>query len=253
MSSDRSVPTRQRLVTAAAELFRRQGYAATGIKSILSAADAPYGSLYHFFPGGKAELGRAVVDEGGAAYLALVETYFRDDVEPVVATREFFADGVMLLESTGFADACPIATMAGEVADTHEELRRAAAAAFRSWTAALERPPRPPRRRPHRSRRDRDRDVLPHRGCLPALSHHPVLGAAAGRRPPCGRHRGRGAHIERRRTAPHSTLKRSERHAGGTRRLAPVRAALSPRRRSGPPWPGARTPGSTGARRSPPR
>ena len=64
MSSDRSVPTRQRLVISAAELFRRHGYAATGIKAILTAADATYGSLYHFFPGGKAELGRAVVERG---------------------------------------------------------------------------------------------------------------------------------------------------------------------------------------------
>ena len=43
-------------MTAAAELFRRQGYVATGIKAILTAAEAPYGSMYHFFPGGKAEL-----------------------------------------------------------------------------------------------------------------------------------------------------------------------------------------------------
>jgi TetR/AcrR family transcriptional repressor of lmrAB and yxaGH operons len=137
MSSDRAVPTRQRLVISAAELIRRQGYAATGIKAILSAADATYGSLYHFFPGGKAELGRAVVEEGATAYLALVQTYYRDDVDPVAATEQFFTDGVDLLESTAFADACPIATLAGEIADTHDELRDAAAAAFTSWIDAL--------------------------------------------------------------------------------------------------------------------
>ena len=69
MSSASSAPTRQRLVTAAAELFRRRGYAATGIKAVLTAAEAPYGSLYHFFPGGKAELGRAVIEESGRVYL----------------------------------------------------------------------------------------------------------------------------------------------------------------------------------------
>ena len=129
-------------VTAAAELFRRQGYAATGIKAILTAAGAPYGSLYHFFPGGKAELGRAVIEEGGLAYLALVEAFFRDDVDPVAATEQFFAGGAELLESTGFADACPIATIAGEIADTHEPMRVAAAAAFDSWIVHARRPPR---------------------------------------------------------------------------------------------------------------
>lgn len=137
MSSGSSVPTRQRLVTAAAELFRRQGFAATGIKAILTAAGAPYGSLYHFFPGGKAELGRAVIDEGGVAYGALVEAFFHDDVDPVAATQQFFDGGAELLESTGFADACPIATIAGEIADTHEQMRVAAAGAFDSWMSIL--------------------------------------------------------------------------------------------------------------------
>ena len=137
MSNESSAPTRQRLVTSAAELFRRQGYAATGIKSILSAAGAPYGSLYHFFPGGKAELATAVIEEGGSAYLALVEAFFRDDIDPVTATEEFFAGGVDLLESTAFADACPIATLAGEIADTYEVMRLAAHAAFESWLAAF--------------------------------------------------------------------------------------------------------------------
>lgn len=137
MSSGSSVPTRQRLVTAAAELLRRQGYAATGIKAILTAAQAPYGSLYHFFPGGKAELGRAVIEQGGVAYRELVESFYRSDVDPAEATRELFEGAADLLESTRFADACPIATIAGEVADTHEEMRAAAAAAFRSWTAVL--------------------------------------------------------------------------------------------------------------------
>ena len=137
MSSPSSVPTRQRLVTAAAELFRRQGYAATGIKSILTAAGAPYGSLYHFFPGGKAELARAVIDDGGTAYLALVQAFYRDDVHPVAATEEFFTGGIELLESTAFADPCPIASLAAEIADTHVELREAAAAAFDSWIGAV--------------------------------------------------------------------------------------------------------------------
>ncbi len=45
--------TRQRLVTAGADLFRHQGYAGTGVKQIVTAAQAPFGSMYHHFPGGK--------------------------------------------------------------------------------------------------------------------------------------------------------------------------------------------------------
>ena len=49
--------TRDRIVQASAELFRRQGYAATGVKQIVTDAQAPFGSLYHFFPGGKEAAG----------------------------------------------------------------------------------------------------------------------------------------------------------------------------------------------------
>ena len=116
MSSASSAPTRQRLVTAAAELFRRRGYAATGIKAVLTAAEAPYGSLYHFFPGGKAELGRAVIDESGRVYLELVEAFFPDDADPVEAVGAFFDGAAEVLASTGYADACPVATIAGKAA-----------------------------------------------------------------------------------------------------------------------------------------
>ena len=52
---------RGRLIGAAAKLFQEKGYAATGLSEILDAASAPKGSLYHHFPGGKAELGAAAM------------------------------------------------------------------------------------------------------------------------------------------------------------------------------------------------
>ena len=41
-----STPTRERILYAAAELFRRHGYAGTGLNQIVAEADAPFGSLY---------------------------------------------------------------------------------------------------------------------------------------------------------------------------------------------------------------
>jgi AcrR family transcriptional regulator len=37
--------TRERIVHASAELFRRQGYTGTGVKQIVAEASAPFGSL----------------------------------------------------------------------------------------------------------------------------------------------------------------------------------------------------------------
>ena len=45
MAPTKSADTRARLVEASSELFRRQGYSGTGLKAILAASQAPYGSL----------------------------------------------------------------------------------------------------------------------------------------------------------------------------------------------------------------
>ncbi len=52
----------------ASNLFRRTGYTGTGMKQIAQAAGAPFGSIYHFFPGGKAQLGEEVIRSAGAGY-----------------------------------------------------------------------------------------------------------------------------------------------------------------------------------------
>ena len=59
-------PTRQTLIETAATLFLRQGFHATGLSDILQAAGVPKGSLYHHFPGGKADLGIAAADWAAA-------------------------------------------------------------------------------------------------------------------------------------------------------------------------------------------
>jgi AcrR family transcriptional regulator len=63
--------TRDRIVTATAELFRRQGYNGTGLKQVTQAAGAPVGSVYHFFPGGKDELAETVILTSGRVYQEL--------------------------------------------------------------------------------------------------------------------------------------------------------------------------------------
>ncbi|WP_280309776.1 TetR/AcrR family transcriptional regulator, partial [Nocardia abscessus] len=67
-----STSTRERLVTATAELMRTQGYAGTSVKQITVAARAPMGSLYHHFPEGKPQIAAAALRTSGAAYIQLL-------------------------------------------------------------------------------------------------------------------------------------------------------------------------------------
>ncbi len=132
--------TRERIVERSAELFRRQGFASTGVKQIVAEASAPFGSLYHFFPGGKEELGAEVIRFSGALYGQLIDAFFPPGADPVAATRAFFAGAAQTLVDTDYADACPIATVALEVSSTNEHLREACAEVFDAWvTLASER------------------------------------------------------------------------------------------------------------------
>lgn len=129
-------PTKQRIIGASAELFRRQGYNATGVKQIVAAAEAPFGSIYHHFPGGKEQLGAEAVRNSGAAYALLLPAVFDPEPDVVAGVRAFFAGAAEHLRETGYADACPIATVALEVSSTSEPMREACAEVFERWIEA---------------------------------------------------------------------------------------------------------------------
>jgi AcrR family transcriptional regulator len=128
--------TRERIIDVSAELLRRQGYAGTGIKQIVAAAKAPFGSIYHHFPGGKEELGAAAIRRSGALYEELIPAVFDPAPDLVSAVRLFFAGAAAHLEDSEYEDACPIATVALEVSSTSEPLRQACADVFEGWIAA---------------------------------------------------------------------------------------------------------------------
>jgi AcrR family transcriptional regulator len=128
---------KDRILDASSELFRRQGFAGTGIKQILEQAKAPFGSLYHHFPGGKDELAAETIKRAGAYYGQMVGELLSAEPDRVVATRKAFVQAGTDLEATDYADACPIETVALEVASTNEPLRLATAEVFDSWIDGL--------------------------------------------------------------------------------------------------------------------
>jgi AcrR family transcriptional regulator len=128
--------TRDRIVETSAELLRRQGYMATGVKQIVAEAQAPFGSIYHFFPGGKEQLGAEAVRTSGLLYEQLIPAVFGPAPDVVTGVRAFFAGAGEHLEQTDYADACPIATVALETSSTSEVLRTACADVFERWIVA---------------------------------------------------------------------------------------------------------------------
>jgi AcrR family transcriptional regulator len=129
--------TRARLVRAAEQLFRVQGYSGTGLKQLTAAAQAPWGSLYHFFPGGKAELAAAAAAHAGEVYAEGWRRMFETAPDPAQAVWRVFEGEVRILEGSDYRNGCPIASMTLDVGSLDEGLRRAADAAFEQWLAVL--------------------------------------------------------------------------------------------------------------------
>ena len=136
MTQTHVVPTRERILATTAELFRKQGYVGTGLKQIVASANAPFGSIYHHFPGGKEQLGAEVIRASGQMYEDLVMGIFDAAADIVSGVRDGFIGAAALLEETDYVDACPIETVALEVASTNETLREACADVFTSWIDA---------------------------------------------------------------------------------------------------------------------
>lgn len=131
MASD----SRERMVRSAALLLREHGYAGTGFRDVIAHSEAPWGSIYHHFPGGKAQLAEEAVRYAGDLVAQLIEHSPPDD--PVAALRGFIALWREGLERSGFRAGCPVVAVATEAPADQPALSQAAAHAFAQWEQAL--------------------------------------------------------------------------------------------------------------------
>ncbi|GAC54771.1 putative TetR family transcriptional regulator [Gordonia amicalis NBRC 100051 = JCM 11271] len=128
--------TDERIVVAMAELLRRQGYAATGIKQVVETADAPIGSIYHHFGGGKRDVAAAALRQSGAAYGELIGLLLAPYDDPAEGIEAAFVAAAETIEQGGWLNMCPVGTVAGEVADAEPALREVADEVMSAWIDA---------------------------------------------------------------------------------------------------------------------
>ncbi len=127
---------RERMVFSAAQLIRRDGVEATGMRDVAAHAGAPRGSLQHYFPGGKDQLVGEALQWAGR-YAARRVARFLDGMERPTPSGLFAAMTGQWTDEyarEGFAAGCPVAAATVDRAQTSEAVRRAAADAFAAWT-----------------------------------------------------------------------------------------------------------------------
>lgn len=133
MASD----TRDRLIRATSRLLRTQGYGATGLNQVMAEADAPKGSMYFHFPGGKEQMAAAALDRFAASVGRGIAEGL--DAYPTVADAitSFFDHEIARLERTAFTEGCAVATVALDAAASNDLLATTTAEAFDGWIEQL--------------------------------------------------------------------------------------------------------------------
>jgi AcrR family transcriptional regulator len=123
------------MIQSAALLMRERGVEATSFSEVLAHSGAPRGSIYHHFPGGKAQLIEEATRFAGEFTTAGLAAALRDS-DPIAPVHAFLASWRQILKQSDFGAGCPIvaAALEGERAPA---VREAAATAFVRWEELL--------------------------------------------------------------------------------------------------------------------
>lgn len=129
--------TKDKFLIKSAELFGVQGFSGTGLKQIVTESDAAWGSVYHFFPGGKNQLGAETVELAGRRDNELFKATFQKTRNTREGIALIFESERKRLRDSDFSYGCTVASVASDVAATSDEVRQACSKAFELWQMTI--------------------------------------------------------------------------------------------------------------------
>jgi AcrR family transcriptional regulator len=138
-SQTRELPPRDRMVRSAAQLIRRKGVSGTGMREIVTEADAPRGSLQHYFPGGKEELVSDALLWMGDVSARRIRRCLRqlESRNPSALLSAIVDTWQLDLTNERFSAGCPLVAAAADSAGTSPQLRQVIRQAFDGWLEPL--------------------------------------------------------------------------------------------------------------------
>jgi len=120
------------MLDSAARLFREHGYSGTGFRDVVAHSHAPRGSIYHHFPGGKAQLGAEAIAASGEFINGLISRGVDSD-DFVAGFERFWRWWIKFIEADEYRAGCPVVAVAVESHPEAPELAAAAATTFSQW------------------------------------------------------------------------------------------------------------------------
>jgi AcrR family transcriptional regulator len=136
---DRPLGPRERMVRSAMALICVRGVNGTGLRDVVRHADAPRGSLQHYFPEGKEQLvGEALALAGRTASRTVRRLQERDgEIRPSDVFAAMVGAWRGWLTETDYALGCPVVATVADAVTVTPGLRAAAAETFEVWQASV--------------------------------------------------------------------------------------------------------------------
>lgn len=124
---------RSEVIPLLGEIFREHGYAGASLSAITARTGLGKGSLYHFFPGGKDEMARVVLDDVADWFETRVFAPLRDSEDPAAGIDLMFRAVVQFFHSG--RRVCLVGTFALD--ETRDLFATEVQSYFTAWTRAL--------------------------------------------------------------------------------------------------------------------
>jgi TetR/AcrR family transcriptional repressor of lmrAB and yxaGH operons len=110
---------KQKMVVAARQLIRERGYHATALSDVLERSEAPRGSVYFHFPGGKAELAVAAAEHHAREQIDHIAEAARSASSAADVVRSYLTQARDRMIASDYREGCSIAPIVieGELGD----------------------------------------------------------------------------------------------------------------------------------------
>lgn len=130
------VGTRDRMLLSAVELIRERGVAGATIDAILARCDAPRGSVYYHFPGGRTQIISEAIGFAGTWITNMIDgaSAAADTGEMLHGVVDFWRK---VLRYSNFEAGCPMMAVAVDGIAEDPSLRPPTADVFAEWRVAV--------------------------------------------------------------------------------------------------------------------
>ena len=128
---------RSAMVLTAARWLPQRGMSAVNLIEVARAVDAPRGSIYHYFPGGRDQLLHEALALASQSGLRMIEKAARAAATPQGFIRSLFAAGARQINNADFSGGCPVGAAVLSSETENAAFQHALQQSFAQWEAAI--------------------------------------------------------------------------------------------------------------------